>query len=352
MRTSAPLSSSDIIRKLNRAPRKDLIRTLRALQEARRSGEKIDYNASNETLKRQIEYYVTHPVKGVRGSSGRSGRSKIGDFCALVLVVSLSTAVILLFVWLVLAFFVKKPVFCDENRRDKCVPCPVNAVCSETRAKCLGNRTLVGLFCVDEDADKATIGEMLKRSVSALRQRAGDYQCERASTDWLSFDQLDNMLVKRFSGPNYQAMFEKTIAHLKAQDNVVVQEVNGSAVFVASDYHMSLKCAIRQKVLRHRIAVGVAFLVCVSIGELILYVNTEKKRRRLGEKCAMNLLNDMKLLRKSEYSQQMLQDHVMKYAGSGTDKIWPYIERAMVKSRNVQKTTRSGRVSFQYFGTL
>ena len=352
MRTSAPLSSSDIIRKLNRAPRKDLIRTLKALQESRRSGEKIDYNASDETLKRQIEYYVTHPVKGVRGASGHGRGSKIGDFCSLVLVVALLTMIILGFVWLFLVFFVKKPVFCDENRREKCVPCPVNAVCSETRAKCLGNRTLIGLFCIDDDADKETIAKMLKTSINALQHRAGDYHCERASTDWMSLDQLDNMLVKRFSGPNYQAMFDKTIAHLKIQDNVVVKEINGSAVFVTSDYHMNLQCVLRRRMLRHRIAVAVALVICVSAGPLYIHVNTEMRRRKLGEKCAMNLLNDMKLLRKSEYSQQMLQNQVAKYAGNRTDKIWPYIERAMVKSRHVQKTTRGGRVSFQFAGNM
>ena len=342
MKVSAPKSSAGIVQRFNRASRKDLIQTLMTL------GEKFDYAASNEVLKRQIEHCLTHPKKKVeRLDAGRN--SVIYDLCRVIFLVSLLTAVFLTVVWVVLTYLSRRRVYCEESSDSKCIPCPVHAVCNGTRAKCLGNRTLFNKYCVEDGVEQKKIAKMLSMSVEVLERRAGRYHCQQAKTDWMSTDQLDNVLFQKFQSPDYQKQFEKVVGYLKEQPNVIVKEIEGTEVFVTDEYKMGVRCMIQRTVFRHKV-LSFGVLVFLLVFPVVTHlIRTELRRRRLGEKCAANLLVEMKQMRKGQYSKQQLMRQIEKYAGNRTERVWPYVERVIVKSRNVQKTVANGQTAFHYY---
>ncbi|OHT15202.1 hypothetical protein TRFO_14397 [Tritrichomonas foetus] len=383
---SPPLNRLVYQKHLESRSKNELVEILKEL------GQPVDYRASKETIINRIlsiRYGDNKPKVSDLADDHPIKKMDFVDLAGRVLVILL---VILL---LILLYIIShQPIdYCDSDSKQSgsCVPCPARAFCSKGNVTCDPYHFFINDFCLqvnneseNENESLKMISLMLKSSKNLLKRKAGQFKCEDSNKDWISQDDLEYELKKRYNsknieflaylknflssiainnkksnsdlfsrnnslnGSNFSKLFNSTIFYLKNETNVVTRIIENSTVFVATDVKKPMKCVLRS-IFYKNILFAAAFAASFAAFYVWYLSHKQAERYRVkADQCITALVTYIKSFKGFEISQSQLREK-MENMVDDPDGVWKYVVKGLERSPVIRVTKRDDEVFYHSF---
>jgi hypothetical protein len=160
------------------------------------------------------------------------------------------------------------PTFCSGNS-SSCRTCPLFADCSSGQVLCQTGYREVNSLCVDDDQ----AGIAISTTISALRMQAGDYLCRSAVRDWLSFDEIESLILPLDPNGSLSLLSATTEYLLTNGSGIQMRRFGNTMLFVSSQYDLSFQCqciAAFKKTVMIFVVLAIGFFVARNVQSRIL----------------------------------------------------------------------------------
>ena len=348
LRIQSQQGQPKISSKLKDAPKKDLFDILLSLKIP------FDYAADSETLAKLIENRIES------GHNTNNNNSSIYimnfyKFCHLLFVISLLLAFFLFLLMLIIWAIPKKTTFCDSlpsNKTKQCIKCPAYAKCQNGIALCDLNYTLVKKKCIFNDNDRFDVSSMLEIAYKKLRSRAGEYHCKTIDFDWISLEELENILLSssKISKDRkiFHRIFNKTLEHLAGDNNILQKDIGNQTVFASLDIDRDLRCRIKMAVFNRMDYVIILSIGCFVVLVLISFIINRRRQKNIASRYSSFLINRIKMKNGNVQTTQQLITELNKVSNNQGNRIWPLIEKQLSNSPMIQCITSGNESKYRY----
>ena len=262
--------------------------------------------------------------------------------------------------------FPQNTIFCDSDFKSKkmqrCIPCPSRAKCLNGIATCNDNYTLIHKFCLNIENDhkkNIILSEFLEISKLLLREKAGSYECDDSSNDWMSPDDIENSLYSilkknaflenhNISYSNFILLLNETLLLLKEENDIKTIDIQNSSAFVANDSDKTLKCIIQKTFYKYAILGLVIFLGFIYA----YYINTSKKLSQSYKIKADQILSVLVRYIKSYNGFEISNSHLkekMSYMVAENEKkeVWKFVKAGLENSKSIIGQKRNGEIYYK-----
>ncbi|OHS95802.1 hypothetical protein TRFO_38048 [Tritrichomonas foetus] len=346
-------NNTPVTNRLKEAPKKDLFNILLSMRIH------FDYNADSETLAKLIENKFDHNSK----NSNSKMILKVYTFCHLLFVLSIFGALFLTILMLIIYFIPKKTKFCDSlmpndriNITDidlsnkKCIKCPVFGECQNGNVLCDLNYTLIRHHCIFNDVDRIFVSKMLETAYNVLQRRAGDYHCKTSNIDWMSAQELENILFRdsKLANSNFPKIYQKVLEYLTKDKSIIFKDLDDIQVFLSLEIKRDFQCKIRMSIYKR-----LNYIILISIASVIIMVSLyiiyqKRKNQQIAHRYSSFLIEQMKRSKGSQQTQQQLISKLNMVSSENGKKIWPLVEKKLTKSPFVQSYYNGSESVFKY----
>lgn len=254
--------------------------------------------------------------------------------------------VIFIFIRFIYAIMFPKLDYCDSNSNNsKCIRCPGNAVCSNKKMKCNENFTFLKGLCLPNCSDSEQLFSFIQLAKYRLKQRTGLYKCHEVRVDFMSQDEIENILFIYYhkTQKNISNYLKLTIEYLMNETDIITKDVNNSSVFISKDYITSKLCFWKSIFLRNT-----PFFLIAIIANLYLYYKKKKSKYEVQAiQCLTQVLNYLKSFNGNEVSQQSIKSFIDPMVDD-VDSVWKYIRNKLKNSMSVGCKKEGGQIYYFY----
>jgi hypothetical protein len=316
------------------------------------SGIPFDYGDSTPVLIDRISNYTESAPPPVSRNAVLTTDHKIHIFCHWLFVISLTVGLALGVISLILSMLPNRVQFCDDgSSASNCRRCPPLAHCEKFKAVCPAGFSLVGHWCVYNDTDGTHVSSLLDSSINALRARAGEFHCELSDVDWMSFDQLENLMLSQFdnNSEDFLRVSGKVFRLLNMVDDVRTEQIEGADVFVSGEFDRDWKCEIRLSVYRH---LSVIIFVTVLLGASGCFLYWKIMQRQMESECqhyADLVIRHLRFESKGvTKTSEQLRNWFDQRSGGGAARFWPRVQELIRGSPLIESWETGASRTFRY----
>lgn len=230
---------------------------------------------------------------------------------------------IIILIQFIFTWYTTPKHFCSNNStQQKCIPCPLNAICDKFNIHCGDNYQLFGGFCLPNATNNNQIAKILGYSLSVLKNKAGLYKCNNRKNDFLSQDELELEIIKKFSYfENFDLIFNQTIDHLQQEPFIVTKNISESLVFTSKIASRPYLCILKSY-FWHSIGIYIVLIYCI-------YKYLLKKQYKYPiEQCLQDATQYILANKHREISETQLKE-VMKPTCEDFEYVWTIVRKRL-----------------------
>lgn len=330
----------DISNKFKYSSRNDLTQILNALQVP------FDLNADNAELGRLISAKLQQKQMKTRETPLET---KVNTFLSVIFIMCMAACIILL----ILSFIIKyqrRIYFCDtDNNSTKCDLCPHRAICTNGKATCDVGYKLMKRFCVQLNESETMIPSCLEYSYKALLNRAGDFKCNYCHKDWISADDLEISLIKKFNRKSHiiTDIFPKIIEYISKDNRIIKKDVDGIIVYASIEFRTSIPCRMELFCTRNVRKFVIFTFLTMGFVALVVIQRITNERNKYVKYYAYLLLDFIKIHR-NEVTENQIYERFVKMTNSQNLKMWKSVIQLVGKSPSIVKINHGTEFSYKY----
>lgn len=343
---SRPLSKTAYRRQLEKKKTKELIEILV------KNGKNPAINSDRTRIIDQILNLPDNfpenegPKKTYRRVNKSAVKYAVNRFIFTCIIIIFAQAIVFFFQFLYLFRF-QKLIYCDSNLKNTdCIRCPANSVCHVYKKKCKENFISLDGLCLPNRSDSKQLSQLIYKAKDKLRERAGFYKCQESRIDWMSQDELENLLIKilklkTITRSHFDVLFNLTIEYLKNETDIITKDIDGSTVFVAIDFKTPTICSVKSIFYRNFILFSIAFVVNIYI----YYFKRRSPYEIQADQCMLTVINFIRSFNRNEVSQSEVKN-IIKPMFENPDAVWKYVKKKLKKSPSIGWKKDEGEIYF------
>lgn len=304
------------------------------------NGQSVTYRADKETLINLILKMMERKeaqakkeennfhLKLVENVDKDALKNAIRHFFLTIFLVMLIQVLINFFKFL--QIFDSKPFECSDSNN---YPLPSNAICYEGKVKCIENYILLNGFCLLNQSNSEQLSLMIGLTKNKLKKRAGLYKCNKAQNDWMSQEEIENSLIKKFYAKtknNFTGLFNLTIEFLTNEPDIITKNIENSPVFAATEYTESMMCSLKSFIYKNTLIISGALVLNIYF----FYIRRKSIYDVQADQCLRPLVKFIKSFNGNYISQTEVRQYLDPMV-ENPDAVWKYVKRKLKKSRAV-----------------